>query len=83
MRKLLSYLSSYILILIALVALVYAQTTANLALPDYMATIINKGIIPQNIGEVYAVGEQMLLVALLGGLCTVGVGFLAARIATG
>jgi ATP-binding cassette subfamily B protein len=69
--------------LIALVALVYGQTTANLALPDYMATIINKGIIPQDINQVYVTGGQMLLVALLGGLCTVGVGFLAARIATG
>jgi ATP-binding cassette subfamily B protein len=83
MRKLLSFLYSYIFMLIGLVALVYGQTTANLALPDYMATIINKGIIPQDIGEVYAVGGQMLLVALLGGLATVGVGFLAARIATG
>jgi len=83
MRKLLSYLTSYIPMLIALVALVYGQTTANLALPDYMATIINKGIIPQDINQVYVTGGQMLLVALLGGLCTVGVGFLAARIATG
>ena len=83
MGKLLKYLSSYSLMIVALVALVYGQTTASLALPDYMATIINKGIVPGDIHQIYTTGARMLVVALLGGLCTIGVGFFAARIATG
>jgi ATP-binding cassette subfamily B multidrug efflux pump len=83
MRKLLPFLVSYIPWFIVLVALVYGQTTVTLSLPDYMADIVNKGIIDGNIGYVWQVGGWMLLITLLGGLCTIGVGFTASRIATG
>jgi ATP-binding cassette subfamily B protein len=83
MRRLLPYLRPYLLWLIALVALVYGQVQATLSLPDYMADIINKGIIGADTNYILRTGAIMLGVTLLGGLCTIGVGFTASRIATG
>lgn len=66
-----------------MLVLLAGQVTANLQLPDYLAKIVNEGIVGHDTGAVYRTGATMLLVALLGGACTVGVGFLASRIATG
>ena len=83
MRKLLPYLRPYLLWFVALVVLVYGQVQATLALPDYMADIVNKGIIGSDTDYILRTGVTMLLVTLFGGLCTIGVGFTASRIATG
>jgi ATP-binding cassette subfamily B multidrug efflux pump len=83
MRSILKYIKPYTLSIIGLLILTYGQTATTLALPDYMATIINKGIVAGDTHVIYSTGLQMLLVALLGGVLTVGVGFLGVRIATG
>src|SRR4051812_35512687 len=83
MRTLLPYFKPYRSRLILLVALVCGQTTANLQLPDYLAHIVNYGIVGQDTGVVYSTGVKMLLVALAGGTCMVFVGLLASRIAAG
>jgi ATP-binding cassette subfamily B protein len=59
------------------------QANVNLALPDYMAKIINLGILHKDLNEVWSNGLQMLLITLGGGVCTVIVGFLAAKISAG
>jgi ATP-binding cassette subfamily B multidrug efflux pump len=81
--KLLKYLKPYTLHLIALVALVFGTVAATLELPGYMAKIINDGIIKSNNGVIFHNGFLMLLIALGGAVCTIGVGYLASRIATG
>jgi ATP-binding cassette subfamily B protein len=48
-----------------------------------MAKIINLGILHKNLNEVWDNGLQMLLITLGGGVCTVIVGFLAAKISSG
>ena len=83
MRRLLPYLKPYLLWFIALIVLVYAQVQATLSLPDYMADIVNKGIIGADTGYILQTGLMMLVVTLFGGLCAVGVGFTASRIAGG
>jgi len=83
MFKLLKYLKPYILHIIALIALVFGTVAATLQLPDYMAKIINDGIIKSNNSVIFHNGLLMLLIALGGAICTVGVGFLASKIATG
>lgn len=77
------HLKPYWWMMVLLVGFVFGQTLANLALPDYMATIVNKGIVGQNLDVVFRSGGTMLIVALLGGLCTVVVSFLAAKVAIG
>lgn len=83
MRKLVPYLTPYLLWFVALVALVYGQVRVTLSLPDYMADIVNKGIIGSNSSYVLQTGGWMLFITLLGGLCTIGLSFTASRIATG
>lgn len=82
MIKLLRFLKPYTWQLIILLGLVYGSVMASLQLPDYMAKIVNDGIVAQNNSVVLHTGYLMLLVALLGALATVGVGFLASRIGT-
>lgn len=83
MIKLFKYLKPYIWLIIPLVILTYLQVVANLQLPDYMAKIINNGIIPEDMSAIYKYGGIMLLITFGGGVAAVGVGYLAARVATG
>ena len=63
--------------------MVFLMVAANLTLPDYMAKIINDGIVVQNSHLVWTTGALMLAMALGGGLANIVVGYFAARIATG
>lgn len=83
MSKLLKYLFPFSFSIILLLVLVYGQTQVNLILPDYMAKIINQGIIKEDLGYIWQTGLWMLLIALGGGVCMVGVNFFASKIATG
>jgi len=83
MRKLVPALKPYSAHFLALIVFVYIQVMTDLQLPDYMATIVNKGIVLQDNSVIRTTGLQMLLVALLGAVCTIAVSYLASRIATG
>ena len=83
MLKLLKYLKPYWFLITALVILVFAMVAVNLQLPDYMAKIINEGIVNQDNSSVFHNGLIMLALALTGAAITVVVGYLAAQIGTG
>lgn len=83
MLKLFKYIKPYTWMIIVLAVLTYIQVLANLKLPDYTAKIIDDGIIAEQISAIYSNGVLMLVMSLLGGLASIGVGYLAARIATG
>lgn len=83
MLKILKYLKKYWFLLLLLIILVFITVATNLQLPDYMAKIINDGIIGQDSTVIYTNGLLMLLFSLIGAGCTVGVGLLASLIATG
>jgi ATP-binding cassette, subfamily B, multidrug efflux pump len=57
MTKLAKYLKPYTLMIILTIALLFIQAMCNLALPDYMSNIVNKGI--QQGGIVSAVPEAL------------------------
>ncbi len=83
MKYIIRLLKKYWWQLLLLVATTYGSVLANLSLPDYMANIVNKGIVGQNMSLIWGDGWKMLLVTAAGGLCVVVASFLAARIATG
>jgi len=83
MKKIAPYFVPYLPWFVGLVLLVWGQTTATLALPGLMADIVNKGIVTGDTAYIMHVGLKMLLVTLLGGLCTIGVSYSAARIGAG
>jgi ATP-binding cassette subfamily B protein len=53
-----------------------------LALPNYMATIIDKGVVARSTRIIYHTGLLMTMVALLGGVFMVCVSYVATRMAT-
>lgn len=83
MSKLLRFLKPYWLHLLLIFIFVYVQVMTDLVLPDYMAKIINDGIIGKNLDRIYQTGREMLLISLLGGVCMIIVSYLASKVATG
>ena len=83
MKYILRIFSGYWLMFIILVGFTYAMVMANLWLPDKMSEIVNNGIIKQDIPAIWHNGLAMILVTAAGGLCSIIIGFLASRIATG
>jgi ATP-binding cassette subfamily B protein len=83
MVKIYKYLKPYIFQILAVLVLVYLQVMANLQLPDYMAKIVNNGIIQKNNNLVLSTGIQMLLVSFGGAIAAVISGFFAVKVATG
>ena len=56
---------------------------ASLALPDYMAKIVNEGIVNQDLGLIWSTGVTMILITFGGAVASVISGYLAAKIGTG
>ena len=83
MKHILRIFSGYWLMFIILVGFTYAMVMANLWLPDKMSEIVNNGIIKQDMPAIWHNGLAMILVTVAGGLCSIVIGFLASRIATG
>ena len=83
MKHLFKYIKRYWLSLILLVIFTYLQVTATLKLPTYMADIVDKGIIGQNMMAIYSSGTSMLVMTLGAAAASVVVSFLASRVATG
>lgn len=80
MIKLFKYLKPFILQIIVICLLVFIQAMTDLQLPDYMSDIINNGIVAGDNDVIWRTGLLMLGIALIGGLCAIGVGFLSARV---
>ena len=83
MIRLMRYTEPYILGILIAIALLFGQATCDLALPDFMADMVNNGIASGNTEYIIQTGFKMLGVSLLGGICSITVGFIAARIAAG
>lgn len=83
MKNLVKYFKPYLLWLIVLILFVWGQASVNLTLPDYMAKIINEGIVKKDLAAVWSNGLNMLILTLAGGIAATAIGFIAARIATG
>lgn len=83
MLKLWRYFKPYTLEVLALLILVFVTVDTSLQLPDYMARIINDGIVKQDNSLIIRNGIIMLVISLVGAVATVGVGYFASRIATG
>ena len=83
MVKLIRFLKPYGWLLLALLLFVIVQVGVSLQLPDFTAKIINEGVIGGNTNLIVRNGLIMLVVSLLGGAATIGVGYFASRVAAG
>ena len=82
-RLLRTYLVRYKKWLLAIVALQFVQTVAALYLPTLNADIIDKGIIPNDIGYIWQVGAVMLGVTLIQVTFAIGATYYGSKTAMG
>ena len=61
------------------IVFIAAQSFSDLFLPDLNATIINRGVMQENIGVVLRYGGIMLAVSLLVGVCTLGTTYFSTK----
>ena len=83
MIKFLKYLKPYWWMVILLFVGLSLQVWSTLQLPDIMASIVNNGIVAQDLSYIEYRGLAMLGVALVGGAGMIIAGFFASRIGTG
>ncbi|MDR1206718.1 MAG: ABC transporter ATP-binding protein/permease [Peptococcaceae bacterium] len=83
MSKVIEYLKPYAGMLLLAVALLVVQANCDLALPDYMSEMVNKGVAIGDSAFIWECGAKMLIVTLVGAAASVIMGFFAARIAAG
>ena len=83
MLKLLTHLKRYAGWMLLAFALLFGQAMAELALPDYMSSLVSQGVAVGDMGYVLQKGAVMLLIALASAVCAILVGLLAARIGSG
>lgn len=80
MLKVLRYLTPYWPRVLLIFALLFGQAMFDLALPDYMASIVSQGIAVSDLSVIWNKGWQMLLLSLGGMALSVTVGLLAAQV---
>ena len=84
MLRLAKYAKPYLGWLLLVIGLQFAQVNFDLAVPDYLARMVNTGI-QAGAGTAYilSTGVSMLILTLLSGACMVAVVFIASRVAAG
>jgi len=83
MSKIFEYMKPYTGMLFCAAVLLAVEAICALALPSYMADIVNDGVLPGHIPVIWRNGIIMLLITLLAMSVALIVGFFTARIATG
>ena len=82
-RLLRTYLGPYRRQVAVVVALLAAQTVANLYLPNLNADIINNGVVKGDLGYIWATGGLMLGITLALGVVSIVAVYFASRVAMG
>lgn len=83
MIRLFRFLKPYRYWVVAIVALMFLQSIAQLYLPTLMADIVDIGVMHGDTAYIVTMGVVMLLVAAVGTLCNVTAGFLSSKTAAG
>lgn len=83
MIKILRFLKPYWSWFFIFLALIYVYVSATLQLPDYMARIVNDGILAKDNSIIQQTGLLMLAFSLIGGVASIGVSYFASRIGAG
>ncbi len=58
------------------------QANLDLRVPTLMSEMVNKGMMPQDFGQIYSYGGQMLLMSFISGICAITASFMASQIGT-
>ena len=80
MKHLLIFYKRHVFAILLTVVLLFCQAMTELALPGYMARVIDNGIIAGDMPYIYRTGLLMVVISVILVVCTVLVSLLAARI---
>lgn len=83
MLKLLRMLRPYWVLVLFVLLFVFLQSLSDLYLPTLLSDIVDKGVVQGDNPYIWRIGGFMLLIALGGGLCSIGASFLSAKSAGG
>ena len=83
MLKLFKGLKPYWTLVFGVLVLVFISTMTDLELPDLMSDIVDTGIVQGDVSYILGRGGVMLLVALLGTVCTILTSYLSSKIGMG
>ena len=83
MIKLLRFMRPYRWTLVLVLVLAFAQSIANLYLPNLLADIVDNGIAKNDIGYIWRIGGLMLLVTVGGTIAAIIGSYYSSRVATG
>ena len=83
MSEFLKFIKKYTLQIIFALIFTYLQVMTNLRLPDYIAKIVNEGILLGSNKLIQHYGLMMIIVTVVGAVFAMLAGFLASKIATG
>lgn len=79
MKTFLKFMKPYTKWVVLTVLFIAAQSFSDLFLPDLNAKIIDRGVIPGDMGQIFLYGAIMLVVAILVGLCTLGTTYFSTK----
>jgi ATP-binding cassette, subfamily B, multidrug efflux pump len=83
MGRLIKYVEPYIFLVITALILLFGQAVCDLALPDFMSDIVNKGITNGDASYIIKLGFKMLGISLISAIFSIAVGFIASKVAAG
>ena len=79
MKNFLKFMKPYVWWVVLTVVFIAAQSFSDLFLPDLNATIINRGVMREDVGVVLRYGGIMLAVSILVGVCTLGTTYFSTK----
>ena len=82
MGRVLKFFKSYTHYILLILLSLFCQAMCELALPEYMSDIINRGIILKDMDYIFHRGAMMLVVSACAVTCAIITGLLAARTAS-
>lgn len=83
MGRLIKYVEPYVFLVITALILLFGQAVCDLALPDFMSDIVNKGITNGDASYIIKLGFKMLGISLISAIFSIAVGFIASKVAAG
>lgn len=83
MKKTLQCLKPFVPMIILGIILTFTQSMLSLYLPNLMSSIVNNGIVGQDLDEVFRYGRYMLYVTLGFMACAISATFVASRVSAG
>ena len=83
MKKITDYITPHIVFISLSIFLIFLQSFTQLILPDFMAKMVDIGIVEGNMDYIYQMGIYMLIITVFSMICSVSAGYFISLSASG